>query len=76
MVRQLLVQILLKKATEQTFGADEIFAEGRFTEEMEFVFKDVARYVRVIMKGAGKCPEHHVRPGLETQIYLDEVLIE
>ena len=64
------------KATEQTFGTDEIFAEGRFTEEMEFVFKDVARYVRVIMKGAGKCPEHHVRPGLETQIYLDEVLIE
>ena len=64
------------KATEQTFGADEIFAEGRFTEEMEFVFKDVARYVRVIMKGAGKCPEHHVRPGLEAQIYLDEVLME
>ena len=64
------------KATEQTFGTDEIFAEGRFTEEMEFVFKDVARYVRVIMKGAGKCPEYHVRPGLEAQIYLDEVLIE
>ena len=64
------------KATEQTFGTDEIFAEGRFTEEMEFIFKDVARYVRVIMKGAGKCPEHHVRPGLEAQIYLDEVLIE
>ena len=64
------------KATEQTFGTDEIFAEGRFTEEMEFIFKDVARYVRVIMKGARKCPEHHVRPGLETQIYLDEVLIE
>ena len=64
------------KATEQTFGRDEIFAEGRFTEEMELIFKDVARYVRVIMKGAGKCPEHHVRPGLETQIYLDEVLIE
>jgi hexosaminidase len=64
------------KATEQTFGRDEIFAEGRFTEEMEFIFKDVARYVRVIMKGAGMCPEHHVRPGLEAQIYLDEVLIE
>ena len=64
------------KATEQTFGRDEIFAEGRSTEEMELIFKDVARYVRVIMKGAGKCPEHHVRPGLETQIYLDEVLIE
>ena len=64
------------KATEQTFGRDEIFAEGRFTGEMEFIFKDVARYVRVIMKGAGMCPEHHVRSGLEAQIYLDEVLIE
>ena len=64
------------KATEQFFGLDEIFSEGRFSKDMKFTFEDVARYVRIIMKGAGKCPEHHVRPGLESQIYLDEVLIE
>ena len=64
------------KATEQIFGLDEIFSEGRFSKDMKFTFEDVARYVRIIMKGAGKCPEHHVRPGLESQIYLDEVLIE
>ena len=45
-------------------------------KEMKFAFEDVARYVRVMMKGVGKCPEYHVRPGLEAQIYLDEVLIE
>ena len=64
------------KATEQTFDSDEVFVEGRFTKEMKFAFEDVARYVRIIMKGAGKCSGYHVRPGLETQIYLDEVLIE
>ena len=45
-------------------------------KDMEFKFEDIARYVRVIMKGAGKCPKQHVRPELEAQVYLDEVLIE
>jgi hexosaminidase len=64
------------KVSERVFERDEVFVEGRFVKDLELKFEDVARYVRVIMKGAGKCPERHVRPGLEAQIYLDEVLIE
>lgn len=64
------------KVAERRFGMDEIFCEGRFVQELDFAFENVGRYVRVVMKGVGKCPEYHVRPGLEAQIYLDEVLIE
>jgi hexosaminidase len=64
------------KVSERVFERGEVFVEGRFVKDLELKFEDVARYVRVIMKGAGKCPERHVRPGLEAQIYLDEVLIE
>ena len=64
------------QVAEEAFEKDEIFCEGRYIKDMELKFENVARYVRVIMKGAGKCPEQHVRPGLESQIYLDEVMIE
>ena len=64
------------KVSEQEFGQDEVFSEGCFVKDMELKFDDVARYVRVVMKGPGKCPELHVRPGLEAQICLDEVMIE
>ena len=64
------------QVAEEAFEKDEIFCEGRYIKDMELKFENVARYVRIIMKGAGKCPEQHVRPGLESQIYLDEVMIE
>ena len=61
---------------EKKYGKDEIFCEGRFKDDLNFKFEDAARYVRIILKGAGACSEHHVRPGMEARIYLDEVLIE
>lgn len=64
------------KTTEKCFAPEEVFMEGRFVEDVEFQFEDVARYVRLIIKGAGKCPERHVRPGMESRVYMDEVLIE
>ena len=64
------------KMVEKNFGKDEIFCEGRFKDDLDFKFEDAARYVRIILKGAGACSEHHVRPGMEARIYLDEVLIE
>ena len=64
------------KAVEKRFNQEEIFCEGRMVKELDLQFEDMARYVRLIIKGVGKCPELHVRPGLEAQIYLDEVLIE
>lgn len=65
-----------EKVAERRFDLDEIFREGRFVDELKFDFEGVGRYVRIIMKGAGRCPANHVRPGMEMQIYLDEVLIE
>ena len=64
------------KVTERSFDAGEIFREGRFVEDMDFEFEGLARYVRIILKGAGPCPKQHVRPGKEAQICLDEMLIE
>lgn len=64
------------KAVDKDFMKDGIFREGRFVEDLNFDFEDVARYVRIILKGAGICPDTHVRPGMEAQICLDEVLIE
>ena len=64
------------KVSEKVFALDEIFREGNFKEEMEFEIDGTARYVRLIMKGIGNCPQWHVRPGLQAQIYIDEVQIE
>ena len=64
------------KVAEKQYTSDEIFREGRFVEDLNFKFQAAARYARIILKGAGVCPERHVRPGLEAKIYLDEVMIE
>lgn len=64
------------KAVEGKFEEEEIFREGRFVKELDFGFEDIARYVRIVLKGAGRCPDIHVRSGVEARICLDEVLIE
>lgn len=64
------------KALEKHYDAEEIFREGRFTEDLEFGIEDTGRYVRLVIRGAKKCPERHVRPNMEPRIYIDEVLIE
>ena len=35
-----------------------------------------ARYIRVTVNGAGECPADHVRPGQESRVYFDEIIIE
>ena len=69
-------EVFYWKVVEKMYEVDEIFREGRFVEDLEFELDDAARYVRLIIKGAGKCPESHVRPGMESRVYIDEVLIE
>jgi hexosaminidase len=64
------------KVAEREYMLDEIFREGCFIEDLEFGIDDAARYVRLILKGTGKCPDSHVRPGMEAQVYIDEVQIE
>lgn len=61
----------------QYFTAEEIFREGTFIEDISVDMKGTeARYVRVTAEGAGICPDEHVRPGQETKLCFDEVIIE
>lgn len=64
------------KVAEREYMLDEIFREGCFIEDLEFGIDDAARYVRLILKGAGKCPDSHVRLGKDAQVFIDEVQIE
>lgn len=68
--------VVFWKVFDKSFHVDEIFREGRFVEDLKLGFEGVARYVRLILKGIGKCPSYHVRPGLDSKIYIDEVVIE
>jgi hexosaminidase len=64
------------KVAVKELGVEDIFREGRFVSDISLEFEGLARYVRVVLRGAGTCPQYHVRPGKEVQVYLDEVLIE
>ena len=59
------------------FSPETIFREGTFIEDMDFDLKGrSARYVRVRFRGAGLCPDNHVRPGQTAKVYMDEIIIE
>lgn len=61
----------------QLFSPETIFREGTFIEDMDFDLKGrSARYVRVRFRGAGLCPDNHVRPGQTAKVYMDEIIIE
>ena len=61
---------------ERTFTADEIFREGRFTEDEVFEAEGRARYIRISLTGAGPCPATHTRPGKASKFYTDEIVIQ
>lgn len=63
------------KVAEKSFNEKEIFREGCFAEDLKFKMEDTARYIRIVLKGAGKCPDTHVRPLQDARIYMDEVLV-
>ena len=65
-----------RKAVVNEFSEEEIFQEGRSVKDLNLEFQDMGRYVRIVLRGAGRCPDIHVRPGMEARICLDEVLIE
>ena len=64
------------KVAEKKYTMDEIFAEVREVEDLSFEIDDAARYVRIILRGAGKCPATHVRPGQDAKVYVDEIMVE
>lgn len=64
-------------AAERSFSPGEIFREGTFIEDLSYdLGGGEARYVRLRLRGAGVCPEDHVRPGQSAKLYLDEIIIE
>lgn len=66
-----------QELTALTFSSEEIFREGTFVEDIAVELKgETARYIRVSMEGAGECPDDHVRPGQESRVCVDELIIE
>lgn len=62
---------------ELEYTPEEIFREGTFIEDLSIDMRGtVARYVRVTTEGAGECPADHVRPGQESRVCFDELIIE
>lgn len=59
------------------FTPEETFREGNFIEDVSLNMNELhARYVRVTAEGPGVCPEDHVRPGQESRVMFDEIMIE
>ena len=51
-------------------------ADGAFIQEMEVRPRTNARYVKMVAKTIGKCPEGHVGAGQKAWIFCDELVIE
>ena len=64
------------KISQKDFEDEDIFKEDTSIEDIVLSVQDSARYVRIVVKGAGSCPLTHVRPGQESKVYLDEIIIK
>ena len=51
-------------------------ADGAFVQEMEVRPRTNARYVKMVAKTIGTCPEGHVGAGQKAWIFCDELVIE
>ena len=51
-------------------------ADGAFIQEMEVRPRTNARYVKMVAKTIGTCPEGHVGAGQKAWIFCDEIVIE
>lgn len=55
----------------------EIFREGTFIEDKTLLLKNVAaRYIRIEGENPGICPPEHARPGQNSWVYIDEIIVE
>ncbi|MEG0647974.1 MAG: beta-hexosaminidase, partial [Bacteroides sp.] len=60
-----------------SYNAEEIFQNGTYVDNCSLNLKGVkARYIRVIAKGPGLNPSGHTRPGVESRVLFDEVIIK
>lgn len=63
--------------SERSFTPQKIFHEGIRIEDQTFGnLQSTARYLKVDLKNPGKCPEGHTRPGQNTWVYIDEVIVK
>jgi hypothetical protein len=51
-------------------------AEDAVIQELDIRKKMKARYVRMVAKSIGKCPDWHVGAGEKAWIFCDEIVIE
>lgn len=51
-------------------------AEDAITQELEIRKNMKARYVRMVAKSMGKCPDWHVGAGYDSWIFCDEIIID
>ena len=66
-----------EKVGELHYTLGQIFREGTFIENCRMDLKGHSgRYIRVVAKGPGACPVDHVRPGQESRILFDEIIVE
>lgn len=66
-----------KQVAELSLTPEEIFREGTYKNDFLLNLQGThARYVRIWAKGAGICPDDHVRPGQEARMCFDEIMIE
>lgn len=66
-----------REVARLSYTADEIFQNGTYIDDCALNLKGVkARYVRVTAKGAGLNPSDHLRPGVESRVCFDEVIVE
>lgn len=80
--RQIVVTLLDEQnrpvdVAERTFTDKDIFQEIRMIETIPFTMKGrEARFVRVSLKGAGICPNDHLRHGAVSRYYVDEIIVK
>ena len=68
---------IFTQISEKHFTPEEIFREGIHIEDLLFdTTGATGRYLRIDLKNPGKCPEDHTRPGQDTWMYIDEVIIQ
>lgn len=66
-----------KPLAERSFTPEQIFREGiRIEDQLFDQLTTSARYLKVALQNPGKCPEGHTRPGQDTWVYLDEVIVK
>lgn len=69
--------MVFRTVAVREFTDQEIFTEGNFVDDIVFNLDGiVSSQVKISLEGAGRCPTNHLRPGAESRMCIDEVLIQ